>query len=362
MPVTDLPPPSAVLSSSGIGTSTVREANGSPMANNSPPLDGFIVEDCSDDAELEEEQIDFTFSEEEDEGSSPSSLAPVTLELPASLKGANFNPSNTVKAVPVWLKFSNLPLKCWTPRCLSKLASVLGKPIQCDKLTSTKERLSYARVLMEVDLLADLRSSINVTLPNGNPFIQKVIYETLPKFCKHCKVIAHSTEACFKGKEEATTIKKASSASVATKKNVKGSVFTRLSPIVDTLVDALPAAALPVKVSPVNAPLVDAPKLNAPIVPSETCNVSTGACSKGKEEATTVKKASSASVATKKNVKGSVFTRLSPIVDTLVDALPAAALPVKVSPVNAPLVDALKLNAPIVPSETCVAQDEQLCS
>ncbi|KAJ7009345.1 hypothetical protein NC653_000112 [Populus alba x Populus x berolinensis] len=82
----------------------------------------------------------------------------------------------------------------------------------------------------------------------------------------------------------------------------------------------------------------------------------------GKEEATTVKKASSASVATKKNVKGSVFTRLSPIVDTLVDALPAAALPVKVSPVNAPLVDALKLNAPIVPSETCVAQDEQLCS
>ncbi|KAJ7009353.1 hypothetical protein NC653_000119 [Populus alba x Populus x berolinensis] len=223
MPVTDLPPPSAVLSSSGIGTSTVREANGSPVANNSSPLDGFIVEDCSDDAELEEEQIDFTFSEEEDEGSSPSSPTP------------------------------------------------------------------------------------------------------------------------------------ASSASVATKKNVKGSVFTRLSPIIDTLVDALPAAALPIKVSPVNAPLVDAPKLNAPIVPSETCNVSTGACSKGKEEATTVKKASSASVATKKNVKGSVFTRLSPIVDTLVDALPAAALPVKVSPVNAPLVDALKLNAPIVPSETCVA-------
>ncbi|KAG6736745.1 hypothetical protein POTOM_060359 [Populus tomentosa] len=155
MPVTDLPPPSAVFSSSGIGTSTVREANGSPVANNSPPLDGFIVEDCSDDEELEEEQIDFTFYEEEDEGSSPSSPAPVTLELPASPKG----------------------------------------------------------------------------------------------------------------KEEATTVEKAGSASVATKKNVKGSVFTRLSPIVDTLVDALPAAALPFEVSPVDAPLVDALKLNAPIVP-----------------------------------------------------------------------------------------------
>lgn len=38
--------------------------------------------------------------------------------------------------VPVWVKFLNLPLKCWSSKCLSKIASVLGKPIQCDKLTS----------------------------------------------------------------------------------------------------------------------------------------------------------------------------------------------------------------------------------
>jgi len=134
--------------------------------------------------------------------------------------------SSKMSQVPVWIKFPYLPLKCWTPRCLSKLASVLGKPIQCDKLTSTKERLSYARVLVEVDLLADLRSSINVVLPNGSPLIQKLIYETLPKFCKHCKVFGHSTRACFKSKEEARTVKKAGSASVATMNNVKGSVFT----------------------------------------------------------------------------------------------------------------------------------------
>ncbi|KAJ6944948.1 hypothetical protein NC651_000090 [Populus alba x Populus x berolinensis] len=62
-------------------------------------------------------------------------------------------------------------------------------------------------------------------------------------------------------------------------------------------------------------------------------------------------------VTTKKNVKDCVFTRLNPIVDTLVDALPAAALRVEVSPIDAP-----KFDAPIIPSETCVAQDEQLCS
>ena len=176
--------------------------------------------------------------------------------------------------VPIWIKFPNLPLKCWTPRCLSKLASVLGKPIQCDKLTSTNERLSCARVLVEMDLLADLRSSINVILPNGNPLIQRVIYETLPKFCKHCKVLGHSTGACSKGKEEARTVGKAGSANVvvATKKNVKGSVFTRLSPSVDdSLVDAPPVIAPPVEVSPVDTPPTDAPKLDAHIVPIETC-------------------------------------------------------------------------------------------
>jgi len=172
--------------------------------------------------------------------------------------------------VPLWIKFPNLLLKYWTLRCLSKLASVLGKPIQCDKLTSTKEGLSYARVLVEVDLLVDLRSSINVILPNGNPLIQRVIYETLPKFCKHCKVLGLSIGACSKGKEEARTVEKAGSASA--KKNVKGSVFTRLSPFVDdSLVDASLAVAAPIEVPYVVAPPAEVPKLVTPIVPTEAC-------------------------------------------------------------------------------------------
>jgi hypothetical protein len=175
--------------------------------------------------------------------------------------------------VPVWIKFPNLPLKCWTPRCLSKLASVLGMALQCDKLTATKERVSYARMLVEIDLLAGLRSSINVTLPNGNTLIQRVIYETLPKFCKHCKVLGHSTGACSKSKEEARTIKKADSAHVTSKENVpgKGNVFARLRPMVDALVDGPPVAAPPVKVSQVAPPPVVGPELDAPTVPSEPC-------------------------------------------------------------------------------------------
>jgi hypothetical protein len=147
--------------------------------------------------------------------------------------------------VPVWVKLPNLPLKCWTPRCLSKLASVLGKPIQCDKLTSTKERLSYARVLVEVDLLEDLRSSIDVVLPNGNPLCQKVIYKTLPKFCKSCKVFGHSIRACSKNQVDPRLVEKKGTEKETTMS--KGSVFSRLSPPVDAPTD------------PPSNPPVDAP-------------------------------------------------------------------------------------------------------
>jgi len=147
--------------------------------------------------------------------------------------------------VPVWVKFPNLPLKCWTPRCLSKLASVLGKPIQCDKLTSTKERLSYTRVLVEVDLLGVLHSSIDVVLPNEDPLCQKVIYETLPKFCKNCKVLGHSTGACSKDQVAPKPVEKNGTEKEAAMS--KGNVFSRLSPPVD------------VPTNPQPNPLVDAP-------------------------------------------------------------------------------------------------------
>ena len=72
-----------------------------------------------------------------------------------------------MSTVLVWIKLLNLPLKCWSSNCLSKIASVLGKPIQFDLLTSSMTRLSNARILVEVDLLGDLPKSIVVCLPNG---------------------------------------------------------------------------------------------------------------------------------------------------------------------------------------------------
>jgi len=72
-----------------------------------------------------------------------------------------------MSCVLVWVMFPNLPLKCWSLRCLCKIANKLGKPIQSDQLTFNISRISYARVLVELDLLADLKSSIVINLPNG---------------------------------------------------------------------------------------------------------------------------------------------------------------------------------------------------
>ena len=88
--------------------------------------------------------------------------------------------------VPVWVKFPSLPLCCWSPICLSKIASVIGKPIQCDHLTSSLSRMSYARVLVEIDLLEELRHTVEISLPDGPTLHQKVVYETLPKYCNFC--------------------------------------------------------------------------------------------------------------------------------------------------------------------------------
>ncbi|KAJ6865060.1 hypothetical protein NC651_035579 [Populus alba x Populus x berolinensis] len=100
--------------------------------------------------------------------------------------------------IPVWVKFPNLPLQCWSLKCLSKIASVLGKPVQSDILTHTISRLSYARVLVEVNLLSDLPYSIDINLPNDSLLKQQVIYETLPRFCKHCRTLDHLTSTCPK--------------------------------------------------------------------------------------------------------------------------------------------------------------------
>lgn len=136
--------------------------------------------------------------------------------------------SAEMSRVPVWVKFPSLPLCCWSPVCLSQIASVIGKPIQCDQLTSNLGRMSYARVLVEIDLLEELRHNVKISLPEGSTLLQKIVYETLPKYCNFCHVLGHTRLLCSKA---AATTSKLPCPQPQPQAGVdKGTVFGRLGP------------------------------------------------------------------------------------------------------------------------------------
>ncbi|XP_019253821.1 PREDICTED: uncharacterized protein LOC109232507 [Nicotiana attenuata] len=103
---------------------------------------------------------------------------------------AEFNFYDEVlKEIPLWVSFPNLPLNCWGKITLSRIASTLGCPIYADECTSSAAKISYARVLIEMDISKELPTSVVVQDPMGKSFEQKVEYDWVPTYCqKYCTV------------------------------------------------------------------------------------------------------------------------------------------------------------------------------
>lgn len=108
--------------------------------------------------------------------------------------------------VPIWVQLPNLPIDYWTNECLSKIGSMIGKPVASDSLTQSREHLAYARVLVEIDIskdVNDLPKHLTLVSTSGMEFAQKVCYEYIPYFCDHCKIVGHDSKHCssnFNGK------------------------------------------------------------------------------------------------------------------------------------------------------------------
>ncbi|KAK4390427.1 hypothetical protein Sango_2106000 [Sesamum angolense] len=63
-------------------------------------------------------------------------------------------------------------------------------------LTMKMERVSYARILVEVDASKKLVDHVEFILPNGVARKQPIIYEFTPKFCSTCNRFGHLKESC----------------------------------------------------------------------------------------------------------------------------------------------------------------------
>ncbi|XP_060211647.1 uncharacterized protein LOC132639194 [Lycium barbarum] len=98
--------------------------------------------------------------------------------------------------VPIWVKLLGLDFKYWGPKRLSKIGSLIGKPLMADKNTEKKIGLNFARLLIEVDVDTPLPDKVYFRNEKGNIIEQKVQYDWKPVLCKYCKKYGHSEVEC----------------------------------------------------------------------------------------------------------------------------------------------------------------------
>lgn len=105
-----------------------------------------------------------------------------------------FDP-HCITFIPLWITLPGLQVGYWSCEALSKIANGIGRPMHIDQFTACMERISYARVCVEVDVSQLLIESIRMaTLVDT--FHQSADYEWKPKFCGQCLRFGHNSEDC----------------------------------------------------------------------------------------------------------------------------------------------------------------------
>ncbi|GAU38712.1 hypothetical protein TSUD_396400 [Trifolium subterraneum] len=74
---------------------------------------------------------------------------------------------------------------------ISEIGSPLGTPLVTDECTANKFRISYARILVEMDITQELPTDITITDSEGGKLKQPVEYEWKPTFCDKCQKFGH---------------------------------------------------------------------------------------------------------------------------------------------------------------------------
>ncbi|XP_058753872.1 uncharacterized protein LOC131627051 [Vicia villosa] len=99
---------------------------------------------------------------------------------------------DVLRVLPIWVTFPQLPLKFWGDKSIGKIASAVGKPLMTDECTARKLRVSYAKVLIEVDVTVELKEEIMIRDGNSGKISQRVEYEWRPPFCAKCNKVGHT--------------------------------------------------------------------------------------------------------------------------------------------------------------------------
>ncbi|XP_070029388.1 uncharacterized protein [Nicotiana sylvestris] len=85
----------------------------------------------------------------------------------------------------------------WNADALSKIASDVAMPMYTDKYIAELNKISYARVLVKVDITKSLVENVEIVTPNGIKQ-QEILYEWKPKFCNKCLHFGYDVFECWK--------------------------------------------------------------------------------------------------------------------------------------------------------------------
>ncbi|RAL48813.1 hypothetical protein DM860_001133 [Cuscuta australis] len=100
--------------------------------------------------------------------------------------------------IPIWIQLPNLHPKYWSLPGLSKLGSLIGKPIKRDKETAAWQKWAYARIQVEVSIHQDFPDVIQFVDKENMVLTRDIKYEWKPSRCSHCKMLGHTEELCRK--------------------------------------------------------------------------------------------------------------------------------------------------------------------
>ncbi|XP_019259332.1 PREDICTED: uncharacterized protein LOC109237475 [Nicotiana attenuata] len=114
-----------------------------------------------------------------------------------------------VDRIPVWIRLKGSDIKYWGKNALTKISGMVGKPLKVDRATTNKERLAFARVLVEMSINQQYPKQVMFENEVGKIVKQEVYYEWKPTLCSNCKNFGHDLQDCRKlHKEEAETRRK----------------------------------------------------------------------------------------------------------------------------------------------------------
>ena len=106
---------------------------------------------------------------------------------------------DTVSIVLIWILFPDLDPYLGTETVLGKMASKVGKPLFADQNTTYKDKLTFARVMVEMDVAKPRVEHVTLNTPFRTTK-QRIEYEWIPFYCNCCGKLGHQSDTCKKNR------------------------------------------------------------------------------------------------------------------------------------------------------------------